>query len=251
MKCVVMFLDLVDFTKKMDEYGPQIIIEVISTMFEAFSNIITQNSGTIDKYIGDAIMALWGCPEPLADPEMQACIAVDEILEEVSKLNVIFTKKFNLLMQVRIGVHFGEVRAGNVGSSQRLNYTVLGNTVNLASRIEPLNKELGTSVLVTDSIRDACSKLFSFRALGYIQVRGFKDSVRVHEFLGFSAKLDTKTMVMLEQYSVIDAALCNKSERENDAAIANLFEEFLVKNPKDKTVTRALELLLKSCAKNM
>ncbi|KAH3743874.1 adenylate cyclase [Pelomyxa schiedti] len=251
MKCVVMFLDLVDFTKKMDEYGPQIIIEVISTMFEAFSNIITQNSGTIDKYIGDAIMALWGCPEPLADPEMQACIAVDEILEEVSKLNVIFTKKFNLLMQVRIGVHFGEVRAGNVGSSQRLNYTVLGNTVNLASRIEPLNKELGTSVLVTDSIRDACSKLFSFRALGYIQVRGFKDPVLVHEFLGSSAKVNSKTMVMLEQYSAIDAALCNKSERQNDAAIANLFEEFLVNNPKDKTVTRALELLLKSSAKNM
>ncbi|KAH3767107.1 adenylate cyclase [Pelomyxa schiedti] len=242
MKCVVMFLDVVDFTKNMDAYGAQTIIEVLSVMFEVFSTIITRNSGTIDKYIGDAIMALWGCPEALDDPEMRACVAMDEILEELAKLNVVFLQKFNITMRIRIGLHYGEVRAGNVGSSQRLNYTVLGNTVNLAARLEPLNKELGTAVLVTDSIRNPCCKSFSFRALGKIFVRGFQDPILVHEFLGATSKIDSKTQLMLQHYSAVDQALCC-----NDAEpLQALLDEFVSRFPLDKPAALTAQLLRQS-----
>ncbi|KAH3764634.1 adenylate cyclase [Pelomyxa schiedti] len=245
MKCVIMFLDIVDFTKNMDAYGPQVIIEVLSVMFESFSTIITRNSGTIDKYIGDAIMALWGCPEALQNPEMCACVAVDQILEELAKLNVTFRHKFNISMHVRIGLHFGEVRAGNVGSSQRLNYTVLGSSVNLAARLEPLNKELGTCVLVTDSIRNPCCKSFSFRALGNIYVRGFKDPILVHEFFGSTFKVDSKSQLLLQQYGAIDEALC-KADNIDHTDLQHLIEEFITKFPEDKPAARALDLLHKS-----
>ncbi|KAH3764633.1 adenylate cyclase [Pelomyxa schiedti] len=243
LKCVIMFLDIVDFTKNMDTYGPQIIIEVLSMMFESFSTIITKNSGTIDKYIGDAIMALWGCPEAMQAPEMRACIAVDEILDELAKLNVTFLRRFNISMHVRIGLHFGEVRAGNVGSSQRLNYTVLGSSVNLAARLEPLNKELGTCVLVTDSIRNPCCKSFSFRALGRIYVRGFKDPILIHEFFGSTFKVDSKSQMLLQDYDTVDQALCLCQAGE---VVQQLLEEFILKYPHDKPVTHALELLHKS-----
>ncbi|KAH3764636.1 adenylate cyclase [Pelomyxa schiedti] len=231
----------------MDTYGPQIIIEVLSVMFESFSTIITTNSGTIDKYIGDAIMALWGCPESIEDPEMCACVAVDQILEELAKLNVIFLHKFNIKMRVRIGLHSGEVRAGNVGSSQRLNYTVLGNTVNLAARLEPLNKELSTSVLVTDSIRKETGQAFSFRALGRINVRGFKEPILVHEFLGANPKIDSKTQLLLQQFSGVDDALCKPdTENTDDSSLERLLQEFIAKFPDDKAAARALDLLHKS-----
>ncbi|KAH3763644.1 adenylate cyclase [Pelomyxa schiedti] len=243
MKCVVMFLDVVDFTKNMDAFGAQTIIEVLSVMFEAFSTIITRNSGTIDKYIGDAIMALWGCPETLNDPEMRSCVAVDEILEELAKLNAMFLQKFNITMHIRIGLHYGEVKAGNVGSSQRLNYTVLGNTVNLAARLEPLNKEFGTAVLVTDSIRNPCCKSFSFRALGKIFVRGFQDPILVHEFVGSTFKVDSKTQVMLQNYAAVDQALCSGNDN-NAEAVQALLGEFIAKFPIDNPAGHAYQNLI-------
>ncbi|KAH3759176.1 adenylate cyclase [Pelomyxa schiedti] len=214
MHCTVMFLDVVDFTRNMEQFGAQSIIEVLGTMFESFSTIITKNNGCIDKYIGDAIMALWGCPVVDNNSEINACKAAAEILSDLSRLNLIFRAKTLPTMRIRIGLHSGEVRAGNVGSSQRLNYTVLGNTVNLASRLEPLSKELGTSVLVSDSIRHAASKgssMFSWRALGHIQVRGFKEPVLVHEFLGFTKDLLPETKKMLLDYSTIDSMLFRHS----------------------------------------
>ncbi|KAH3767455.1 adenylate cyclase [Pelomyxa schiedti] len=247
MKCVVMFLDIVDFTKSMDAYGAQTIIEVLSVMFEAFSTIITRNSGTIDKYIGDAIMALWGCPEALNDPELRACVAVDEILAELATLNEIFLQKFRFTMHIRIGLHYGEVRAGNVGSSQRLNYTVLGSTVNLAARLEPLNKELGTAVLVTDSIRKPCCKSFSFRALGKIFVRGFQDPILVHEFLGSTRKLDNKAQLMLQHYAAVDEALCN---HDDEVPLQALLDAFIAKFPLDKPAAHASQLLHQSKENN-
>ncbi|KAH3744549.1 adenylate/guanilate cyclase [Pelomyxa schiedti] len=212
MRCTVMFLDVVDFTQNMEKHGAQSIIEILSAMFESFSTIITRHNGCIDKYIGDAIMALWGCPVIDHNSEFHACKAVADILDSLSKLNMIFTAKSLPTMRVRIGLHSGEVKAGNVGSSHRLNYTVLGNTVNLASRLEPLNKELGTSVLVSDSIRDAAKthNVFSWRALGHIKVRGFKHPVLVHEFLGLTSALTQEKRKLIAAYQPLDTLLYSK-----------------------------------------
>ncbi|KAH3742801.1 adenylate cyclase [Pelomyxa schiedti] len=250
MHCTVMFLDVVDFTRNMEQYGAQTVIEILSTMFESFSTIITKNNGCIDKYIGDAIMALWGCPMIDHNSEMNACQAVSEILADLARLNFVFASKSYPQMHIRIGLHAGEVKAGNVGSSQRLNFTVLGNTVNLAARLEPLNKELLTSVLVTNAIRDPVSlhnsTKFSWRSLGHIRVRGIKEPVLVHEFLGFSNKLAPETRTTLEKYADIDHLLYKKlsSKLSTPADVTDAMEYYLDQNPEDFTIAQAFKLLV-------
>ncbi|KAH3762072.1 adenylate cyclase [Pelomyxa schiedti] len=260
MHCTVMFLDVVDFTRNMEQYGAKSIIEVLSTMFQSFSTVITKNSGCIDKYIGDAIMALWGCPVQDSNSEMNACRAAAEILMELGRINTVFKAKSLPVMRVRIGIHAGEVQAGNVGSTQRLNYTVLGNTVNLASRLEPLSKELATSVLVSDAVRGAAKdNTFSWRALGRIQVRGFKKPILVHEFLGFTSELSTEMTRMLSDYSTIDSMLFSPSlpssnklsppdptivttDTTTDEDVVRAMECYLDNHPDDYTVTQSLVL---------
>ncbi|KAH3744542.1 adenylate cyclase [Pelomyxa schiedti] len=251
MHCTVMFLDIAEFTRHMEQQGAQIIIEMLSTMFETFSTIITENNGCIDKYIGGTIMALWGSPVIDHNSEVHACRAVADILNSLSKLNMIFKAKSYPIMRIRIGLHSGEVQAGNVGSTHRLNYTVLGNTVNLASRLEHLNKELGTYVLVTNSVRDATkgSNTFSWRALGHIKVRGVNEPVLVHEFLGLSALMTQGTRKLISAYEPIDTLLYtgnnNNSapnenmDKEGRSKISEAIAHYLDINPDDHVIAQA------------
>ena len=110
-------------------------------------------------------------------------------------------------MNVRIGIHSGEVHAGNVGSQDRLNYTVLGNTVNLAARLEPANKVFGTSVLVSDFVREKAGRDFIFRCIGFITIRGFAHPVRVHELINATSKLSNSEVTKMQNYTHVDAAL--------------------------------------------
>eukprot|EP01105_Mastigella_eilhardi_P007961 TRINITY_DN1971_c0_g1_i1.p1 TRINITY_DN1971_c0_g1~~TRINITY_DN1971_c0_g1_i1.p1 ORF type:complete len:779 (-),score=209.06 TRINITY_DN1971_c0_g1_i1:52-2388(-) len=235
--CTVLFLDIADFTKKMDEYGVAVIVNVLGLLFESFSAIITSHNGIVDKYIGDAIMALWGCPEYVDNAEALACHAVAEIHAELARLNVLIRERHGITMDIRIGMHSGDVQAGNIGSTHRLNYTVLGNTVNLASRLEPLNKEFGTGSLVSNATRTGacggsapCDSVFAFRALGHTTVRGFKLPVLVHEFLGYAEKLSATATSMLREYAPVDEAL--RSD-EPEPVVAGLLDHYLERHPED------------------
>eukprot|EP01105_Mastigella_eilhardi_P007370 TRINITY_DN1883_c0_g2_i2.p1 TRINITY_DN1883_c0_g2~~TRINITY_DN1883_c0_g2_i2.p1 ORF type:complete len:638 (-),score=153.13 TRINITY_DN1883_c0_g2_i2:457-2370(-) len=106
---VILFLDIVDFTKTMDNRGAAVVIEILKLMFERFSQIITSNKGVIDKYIGDSIMAIWGAPEPVDQPVDHASNALDQILAELIVINGTLQSQFDLSMRVRIGMHYGQV----------------------------------------------------------------------------------------------------------------------------------------------
>eukprot|EP00727_Mastigamoeba_balamuthi_P013324 m51a1_g8614 putative adenylate cyclase (972) ;mRNA; r:17964-23130 len=160
MHATIMFVDVANFTVLMDKHGVTVLIDILKCMFDSFSYILKSNGTIIDKYIGDAIMAVWGCPEKCENSEILACKATIELMASLKKMNEeIFVKKYGMSMAIRVGLNSGEVYAGNVGSSSRLNYTVLGNAVNLAVRLEPLNKEFNTTVCVTDSIRSSGEEL--------------------------------------------------------------------------------------------
>eukprot|EP00727_Mastigamoeba_balamuthi_P005353 m51a1_g14816 hypothetical protein (864) ;mRNA; f:616237-626200 len=122
------FLDVVNFTATMDLHGPNVVIEILEEMFDSMSTTLEDNGAIIDKYIGDSIMALWGCPEPVADSELKSCRAVWEMHCSLGTLNAKFQKVYGLEMSIRVGWHSGTVFAGNVGCSTRLNYTVLGSS---------------------------------------------------------------------------------------------------------------------------
>eukprot|EP00727_Mastigamoeba_balamuthi_P003176 m51a1_g12856 putative guanylate cyclase (483) ;mRNA; r:526-3071 len=184
----------------MDSHGADTLICILEEMFDTMSNILEENGAIIDKYIGDSIMALWGCPEAVEKSELRSCKAVLEIHSALAQMNSRFAKSYGIEMGIRVGWHSGPVYAGNVGSSNRLNYTVLGNSVNLASRLEALNKEMGTHFCVTDSIRDKCSVRYAFRCLGSIRIRGFASAVMVHEFLGETSQLTPENEAVFDNF---------------------------------------------------
>ena len=145
----------------------------------------------VDKFIGDAIMGTWNAPVPCDKPCVKACNAIAQIFVALNEINQEFEETMGVKMKIRVGVDHGDVLAGNVGCENRLNYTLVGSTVNLAARLEQLNKEFRSSVLVTDRVRYLSSVNteegpFFYRSLGFVNVRGFANKIRVHEFLGHS-----------------------------------------------------------------
>eukprot|EP00727_Mastigamoeba_balamuthi_P008131 m51a1_g3939 putative adenylate cyclase (746) ;mRNA; r:255474-257922 len=237
----ILFLDVANFTASMDRYGAAVLIEILERMFDTFSYILESNGAIIDKYIGDAIMALWGCPESIESSENLACKATIELLASLKKMNVeIFEKKYGMPVAIRVGLNSGEVYAGNVGSSSRLNYTVLGNTVNLAARLEPLNKEFNTTVCVTDSIRMACEDLYAFRCLGRAVIKGFAEPVTVHELIGAISDLSPGGAQMYENFKSIDQKLYH-----GDKPLTATFDDYIIRNPEDETAVAVKRMLRK------
>eukprot|EP00727_Mastigamoeba_balamuthi_P010224 m51a1_g5824 hypothetical protein (745) ;mRNA; f:240612-243171 len=227
----ILFLDVANFTASMDKYGAAVLIAILERMFDSFSDILESNGAIIDKYIGDAIMALWGCPESIRCSESLACKATMEMVASLRKMNEeVFERKYGMQMAIRIGINSGEVYAGNVGSSTRLNYTVLGNAVNLAARLEPLNKEYNTTCCVTDSIRSACEDQYAFRCLGRAVVKGFAEPVKVHELLGAVLDLTAEEAFVYENFKAIDQKLLH-----GDRPLTAAMDDYIVLNPDDET----------------
>lgn len=239
---VIMFLDIANFTWLSEQLGDA-MISALNKLFEEFSNILIEYGAVIDKYMGDAIMALWNVPEEIDMPEARAAKAAIRIIQRLDQLNEdYFPSNYGCTMGLRIGLNCGDVYAGNVGVPQRMNYTVLGNNVNIAARLEPLNKELGTRILVTDSFRRACSGSclgadVMFRCLGATCLRGMKSPVVVHQVLGDPEFVPVVIAMKLGVYRAIDSVLieCARGIRPASAA-REAYEKYLSVNGDDKAI---------------
>jgi adenylate cyclase len=177
----VMFADVVGFTKISERMGTA-VIGVISSYLDVVSTTVEANGGTVDKYIGDAVMALWGAPRLDADQARNACRAALDANKAVRDSGI--TDDRGEPLQVRIGLHSGVAVVGNIGSSRRLNYTAIGDTVNLASRLEGVNKVFGTSILISEETRVEAGATFMTRELAEVSVVGRAEPIRIHELLG-------------------------------------------------------------------
>jgi adenylate cyclase len=135
-------------------------------------------SGVVIKFIGDAIFAVWGAPMPDPNAALNAVRAAWKLFEN-DKLVVDGQE-----LRTRIGIHFGEVVAGNIGSTQRVDYTLVGDAVNLAARLEGVNKMLGTHILMSDAVASRLDGSFRARRVGSFQVKGRTEPVEIHELLG-------------------------------------------------------------------
>jgi adenylate cyclase len=148
----------------------------LSVLTEAF----IAEEGTVDKFIGDAVMVFWNAPNPQTDHVERACRAALEGKAACEKLNSEFVSE-GLKHSTRFGIHVGEAIVGNLGSTERMNYTALGNTVNLASRLEGLNKQFGTTILVSEAVYLRVQHLFSFKAFASVTAKGMTKETRVFE----------------------------------------------------------------------
>lgn len=177
----VLFLDLVGFTSISEKVSPKELIALINRNLGGLAEIILKHDGMIDKYIGDAIMAVWGVPLDDAKHADKACRAALEIIGGLESMNAKEKEISGADLSLRIGISSGTILAGNVGGGKRLNYTVLGNTVNLASRLEGMNKDFGTKVIISEDTVKMLSDGFETRSLACVKVKGQEREVCVYE----------------------------------------------------------------------
>jgi adenylate cyclase len=174
----VIFTDLENFTTLSEDLDPTEVSAILIAYFEQTTRCILEKKGTIIKYVGDAVMAAWGAP--VDEPAHAICAA--EAACDLRALTEIEVRGRKL--RTRIGINSGKVLAGNLGSSFRFDYTMIGDTTNLASRLESLNKYLGTQILISQAVTEQLNHKFITRRLGEFRVAGKTHSVTIHELLG-------------------------------------------------------------------
>lgn len=186
-----LFSDIENSTDIIEQHDPEKLIKQFSLYFETLSQIITQSEGTIDKFIGDAMMAFWGAPLKVKNPCHNAAIAALKAQRAIDRLNQNWLKQYKPVLNTRIGIHHGSAIVGNFGSSDRLNYTAIGHTINMANRLEGINKIYGTKIIVSQTVYALLKDDFLFRYLDYVYIRGQSSPMMIHELLG--EKTDTLT----------------------------------------------------------
>ncbi len=175
----VLFSDIRDFTKMSEGLDPEQLSQLINSYLTPMTQIIHRNHGTIDKYIGDAIMAFWGAPVPDPDHAQHAVSAALEMQETLVRLNAEFEEKGWPQMKIGIGLNSGTMSVGNMGSEFRKAYTVMGDAVNLASRLEGLTKQYGVGIFVSDATRNAVRGV-SFQEVDRVRVKGKHEPATIY-----------------------------------------------------------------------
>jgi adenylate cyclase len=178
VEATVLFTDLENFTTLSEDLDPSEVSAILIAYFEQTTRCILEKKGTIIKYVGDAVMAAWGAPIPEPAHAMSAVEAACD-LRTLTQIEV-----HGRQLRTRVGINSGKVLAGNLGSSFRFDYTMIGDTTNFASRLESLNKYLGTQILISEAVREQLNSKFSTRRLGEFRVAGKAHSVIIHELLG-------------------------------------------------------------------
>ncbi|HUG53986.1 MAG TPA: adenylate/guanylate cyclase domain-containing protein, partial [Vicinamibacteria bacterium] len=181
----MMFTDIEDFTTLSERLAPNELARVLGRYLEVMTAAVHGTHGTIDKYIGDAIMAVWNTPTPCPDHARRACEAALACREAEKALFSSAEWEGHPVLRTRFGIHRDRVMVGHFGAPDRMSFTALGDGVNLASRLEGLNKQYGTTVLVSDAVREATMETFDYRLVDVVAVKGRTRGVRVYELLGW------------------------------------------------------------------
>jgi adenylate cyclase len=209
----------------------------LSRYFDEMTQVIAAQAGTVDKFIGDAIMAFWGAPLPTTDHAARASEAALRSQRKLAELRSAPDIPGLADIRARIGIATGDVLVGNVGSHDRFNYTVMGDTVNLASRLEGLNKLYGTEILISDPRGEALRDGIVARPVGLVQVKGKRQGVEVWEPLCLASEDDA---VARELARLFVDGLGTYLERDFRGA-AERYKAALRLRPEDKPAALLLE----------
>ncbi len=176
----VFFSDIRGFTTLSEKTAPKDLVNILNRYFSRMSAQVIAHDGVLDKYIGDAIMAFWGAPLNDPDHATHAFEAGLAMLVELKKLNADLRSMGESEINIGIGIYTGPAVVGNIGSDLRHDYTVIGDTVNVASRLEGLNKEFGTNIIIGQSTRERIKGDYAFRSLGGVSVKGRKEPLEIY-----------------------------------------------------------------------
>ena len=196
------FSDIEGFTSISEEVGPKELMTDLSDYFNHITKVIVlENHGTIDKYIGDSVMAFWGAPKYIAEHSKLACYSALGCRKAIDKLNEQRLADGKKAFNTRIGIHTGLAIVGNIGSNDRFNYTVIGDNVNLASRIEGLNKIYHTNIIVSQMTYRQVYQYFIFRPLDFIVVKGKNEGIKIYELMGEKGEVSEDILTLAAKAS--------------------------------------------------
>ena len=179
----VMFSDIRGFTTLSEGLAPAKLVGLLNEYLSEMTDTLFRHWGTLDKYIGDAIMAFWGAPYPQPDHAERACLAALEMISVLKKLQAGWAAEGRPKIEIGVGINSGPVLIGNMGSKHRFNYTIMGDTVNLASRLEGLNKAFATRLIISEFTYEKVRNKIVARELDFIRVKGKRKPVRIFELL--------------------------------------------------------------------
>jgi adenylate cyclase len=185
-----MFSDIRGFTALSEGLSPTSLVEVLNEYFSEMTDVIFKHWGTLDKLIGDAMMAFWGAPYPQDDHALRACRAALEMHQTLTRLQARWDAQGRPRIDIGVGLNTGAMVVGNMGSKKRFNYTIMGDNVNLASRLEGTNKEFGTRLIISENTYQAVQKEMLVRELDLIRVKGKLKPVKIFELVGTLADSD-------------------------------------------------------------
>ncbi len=239
----VFFSDLEGFTRMCEGLTPDAAVRFLNRYFAMMADVIRGRQGIVDKYIGDSVMAFWG--PPFTDPADHARLGCLAALEQMQKMEAfraalpdLFGMKHGLPdVNVRMGVASGDVTVGNIGSETSRGYTVIGDTVNLASRLEQANKFYGTRILVSEGTRTLAGDTLAFREIDSLRVAGKLEPVKVFELIGLADEISDTTRQAVQAY---ESGLARYRAQDWDAADA-AFRECLANAPGDRPSQVMLE----------
>ena len=188
-KVTVLLSDIRNFTMMSEKLPPESVVEFLNQYLTQMVGVVEKYDGTIDKFMGDAIFSVFGAPLAYMDDAIRAIKVAVEMRQKLHEFN----RKRKLLgfdeTRIGIGIHTGEVVAGNIGSEQRTEYTVIGDTVNTASRIESLNKELGTDILISQDTYDLVKDMVDVKKMPLVRVKGKEKEIQVYELLDLKKRI--------------------------------------------------------------
>jgi adenylate cyclase len=188
LEVTILFTDIRSFTTISEKMDPQQLVALLNEYFTEMVGIVMKEGGVVDKYIGDAIMAVFGAPVPKPDDAVNAVRAAVKMRRALQGLNVRLAERGLTTLRTGIGIHTGEVVAGNIGSEARMEYTVIGDAVNLAARLETNTKDLGVNVLISEDTYELTKHVVEARAVREITVKGRRAPVMTYEVLGIQGE---------------------------------------------------------------
>ncbi|MGA9406151.1 MAG: CHASE2 domain-containing protein [Bacteroidota bacterium] len=197
----VLFSDIAGFTTFSEKLPPEELVLVLNEYLSAMTEIVFRNDGTLDKYEGDAVMAFWGAPVELDNNALHACNAALEMQEKLVEIREKWKAEGKPNVYVRIGLNTGEMVVGNMGGVGKFDYTVIGDSVNLGSRLEGANKQYGTFIMASERTQELVKDSFVFRELDLLIVKGKTTPIKVFELLGRkNDSVPKKKILAIEQY---------------------------------------------------
>ncbi len=180
----VLFSDIRGFTTISEVLPPEALVRLLNEYLTAMTEIVFKYDGLLDKYIGDAVMAVFGAPLEQPDHALRACNTALDMMNRLKELQKKWEADGWPMVDIGIGVNSGDMVAGNMGSEMRFDYTVMGDSVNLGSRLEGINKEYGTNIVISQFTHEAVRDLLCCRELDSVRVKGKKQPIKIYELLG-------------------------------------------------------------------